>query len=107
MPKTLTSKTPRHSSSGLSSMVPWAPIPALLTRMVDAAEAPRSLLDGRPYARAVGHVGVDAGERFGHVVRLQVEACDTGPSGGEQSRRGQPDAGGAAGDDRRQAGRLG
>ena len=31
MPKTFTSKTLRHSSSELSSTVPWAPIPALLT----------------------------------------------------------------------------
>src|SRR4051812_11124390 len=51
MPSTLTSKTRAHSASSLSSTVPWAPMPALLTTMsmppsASAAAATASRIDG-------------------------------------------------------------
>ena len=110
MPSTFTSRTRCHSSSSLSSTVPAAPMPALLTRMSSRPARPRRPRDRLPDRAVVGHVGDDRGRpavrRPGPQAICPVQDRDPGAALGQQPRGGQADARGAAGDERRQAGEL-
>ena len=70
------SRTRCHSSSGLSSTVPMAPMPALDDEGVQAAELGGGPADGGAYGGVVGDVGLD-GEDAGRGARgLAVEYGD-------------------------------